>query len=494
MGPASARAADDSRESLGVGGAATSRADKKKVARNQAYKGLDGLGYSLSPSNSTSTLSLTGSTSSLSHPPSKYLLPRADIMSSSVSLTTFGGAIGAGFGTEVGQQAEMDRWPAGMRDPQAKARELKAAGAKTRELFSRGTLRHSDDAALLAASSKPKFLQDLEQYIAAELRLLHVNDLSQPSATRLAVYREAFARFSSDFHTYKPLLSRILFEYDTYLSSLESQIRSIPEYKRKVDMWTGEKKREIEEVEQRWRDRIEQVEREKEEQIQRVAALEGQVEELKQSNAATFNELSTLQSTHAALVVSNTTLKRALQRYGSAQHAAYEEKIAEVDLNKRLQASLTEQQRNHEALMQEMALLRVHASAVQAMNPVEYARLQQENADLKLAVKAEQDKFAGRSAEYHNLLALYEGAAKERATMQEEKQVYERMRLSSTPRPEWPRLLQQHYLPSRPTSSCSRASRCWMRCAPRLTDCARACTRGSSSTHPRVRWLCTRRR
>ncbi|XP_006255589.1 translin-associated factor X-interacting protein 1 isoform X3 [Rattus norvegicus] len=81
--------------------------------------------------------------------------------------------------------------------------------------------------------SKPRYLEQLENYLRKELLLL---DLSTDSAQelRLQPYREIFEFFIEDFKTYKPLLSSIKNAYEVMLAHQREKIRSLEPLKAKI--------------------------------------------------------------------------------------------------------------------------------------------------------------------------------------------------------------------------------------------------------------------
>lgn len=73
---------------------------------------------------------------------------------------------------------------------------------------------------------KPRFLDQLENFLKKELRALGVIDV-QPSDLRLQAHREVFEYLIEDFKTYKPLLSAIKNEYEMMLAYQRQQIRQL---------------------------------------------------------------------------------------------------------------------------------------------------------------------------------------------------------------------------------------------------------------------------
>ncbi|XP_004600962.2 translin-associated factor X-interacting protein 1 [Sorex araneus] len=81
--------------------------------------------------------------------------------------------------------------------------------------------------------TKPRYLEQLENYLRKELLLL---DLSTDSAEELQLqpYREIFEFFIEDFKTYKPLLSSIKNAYESMLAHQRERIRTLEPLKAKL--------------------------------------------------------------------------------------------------------------------------------------------------------------------------------------------------------------------------------------------------------------------
>ncbi|KAL8570488.1 hypothetical protein ACOMHN_034523 [Nucella lapillus] len=73
---------------------------------------------------------------------------------------------------------------------------------------------------------KPRFLEQLENFLNKELHALGVTDVS-PSELRLQAHREVFEYLIEDFKTYKPLLAAIKNEYEMMLACQRQQIRQL---------------------------------------------------------------------------------------------------------------------------------------------------------------------------------------------------------------------------------------------------------------------------
>ncbi len=102
-----------------------------------------------------------------------------------------------------------------------------------------------------------------------------------PSASKLQVYREAFAYFMDDFKTYRPLLSAIKNEYELLLDKYISRLHYIPPLKARLSTLTQETQQRIHELNAS--------------HAQVKSELEGMKEELENSNAKLVSENSSLE-------------------------------------------------------------------------------------------------------------------------------------------------------------------------------------------------------
>jgi len=115
---------------------------------------------------------------------------------------------------------EMDTWPA-----HASGNAL----SQTTAMLSKNkslVLVNEEDMGKPQMVPKPRFLDQLENFLKKELRALGVIDV-HPSDLRLQAHREVFEYLIEDFKTYKPLLSAIKNEYEMMLAYQRQQIRQL---------------------------------------------------------------------------------------------------------------------------------------------------------------------------------------------------------------------------------------------------------------------------
>ncbi|XP_019638236.1 PREDICTED: translin-associated factor X-interacting protein 1-like [Branchiostoma belcheri] len=152
---------------------------------------------------------LTGPSYQLVSTGSKYSLPSPGVLQPYVD--TRSGA--------------LDAWPAHAAGQTTSSTALVPhAGASVKSYSSRKPVVKEEDTG--KGVPKPKFLDQLENFLKKELRALGCPD-SGPSELRLQAHREVFEYLIEDFKTYKPLLSSIKNEYETMLAHLRQQIRDL---------------------------------------------------------------------------------------------------------------------------------------------------------------------------------------------------------------------------------------------------------------------------
>ena len=436
--------------------AASARSHHKHSLGNpRSYNGLNGLSYSLtSPTASQSSLFSSGAHSSSSHAVhlasssslveggQKFLLPQHNVLD-----------------INDGWTGAVDRWPAGYSDRksnQAAKAALSGVGGSGGGSSGGGggaagsaqALREYEESLL---GSKPSLLQDLESFISGELRSQGLVDRDPPSLARLGVYREALMKFAAGFNTYRTLLGRIQREYDEFLREQDRALSKLPELQRQLatmEAKVGEQ-REIERKAQERKDVQTAAEASKlRAEIERIT--EEKSRALAESNERR-KELAAVSAQLHSLNESHVTLKSALARASAERASALESWMSEAELARRLGVRVADQQKQQEALLHELSLLRSHASAQAAATPAHLQPVLDELASTKSSLALVESRLQSRSSEYFTLLNLYESLVAERATMVEERTKYEELKRSSTPRPAWRRLLAQQYLP--PTAS-----------------------------------------
>jgi len=351
--------------------------------------------------------------------------------------------------------AKFDRWPA--------VNESKKARHLSHTL-------HTFDESLM--TTQPRLLVELESYVTKEFRARGLaehdddsasavssddDDDSSPSSptsrlhatrrARLSIYSEVLRKFLNHFPVYRPLLTRIFREYDRSLDDRDRTDELVKKLRHKIDtMHLGmERQMDVERAE--WK-------RQEAAYLSAQSRLEDQLQSrqassdhLRDERDQLSNELQNLRATHRDLLLSHQTLQRALTRYANDKNAAVEAATQESEVKQQLLKQVEELKKQQEALLQEMSLIRSHASSMHGINHVEFQRLSHAHSELQTQLKQLSEKHASRSAEYFNLLASMETLQEEKKELEMDRMELDRMRRCCTPRPQWQRLLDKSYLP-----------------------------------------------
>jgi hypothetical protein len=274
---------------------------------------------------------------------------------------------------------------------------------------------------------KPKFLVELEGFVAQELAELPPAECLVGSPSRLAVYQQAFLYFINEFTTYRAFLSRIRHEYEGMVAHAQKELRVVPQLNMKLALRESETRRvtqilEVEHAGQR-------------------EALETKVELLDSQRRKLLKVNRELQSTNDGLqgvvdkratkqielVREKEVLQRALSRYDDRDNRhRVEAKVVESlraqikDLQSKCDsASLARQQLEqdssadkaaNEALTTELTKLR----ALHQRQRAEDATMWQAKVDYATGM------LEARNGEYETILRLYEEAVQERSALVED--------------------------------------------------------------------------
>ncbi|ESO91005.1 hypothetical protein LOTGIDRAFT_191501 [Lottia gigantea] len=115
---------------------------------------------------------------------------------------------------------ELDTWPAHAGSHGFSSTSAMLSKNKSLVLVS------EDEMGKLQMIPKPRFLEQLENFLKKELKALGVTDVT-PSELRLQAHREVFEYLIEDFKTYKPLLSIVKNEYEMMLAHQRQQLRDM---------------------------------------------------------------------------------------------------------------------------------------------------------------------------------------------------------------------------------------------------------------------------
>lgn len=101
--------------------------------------------------------------------------------------------------------------------------------------------------------AKPRLLIELECFVNEELTCLDAQDDDSFSQTRLQVFRECFKMFADKFKTYKPLITRIINEYENAVTYYSGQANELGYLRSKLSTLEQEYIHVKEEMKAKWK-------------------------------------------------------------------------------------------------------------------------------------------------------------------------------------------------------------------------------------------------
>ncbi|CAL1533624.1 unnamed protein product [Lymnaea stagnalis] len=326
---------------------------------------------------------------------------------------------------------ELDTWPA-----HASSQALTEASAvlsKNKHLV----LVKEDDEGKSQIVPKPRFLEQLENFLRKELRALGVVDV-QPNELRLQAHREVFEYLIEDFKTYKPLLSAIKNEYEMMLAHQRHQIRQMEPLKQMLVTVS------------------EQCE-------QKIMALREderkEMTELKKANRKLYTQISSLMNEQEDLREQVAKLKTKLEEeYKKYRDECDSRKLLVADINDlRYQnedyqasrnAALMNQDTEEDPVIMKIALQKsreAEKAATKKVNEMianygdvlprrDFEQLETKFKELELKFDNSQQDFRKLQTEHNALLDVHKHVTQKRDEFYIE---LETLKRSSTPRPNW---------------------------------------------------------
>ncbi|XP_005105955.1 translin-associated factor X-interacting protein 1 [Aplysia californica] len=326
---------------------------------------------------------------------------------------------------------ELDTWPA-----HASGQALSSTSAmlsKNKSLV----LVNEEDMGKPQMVPKPRFLEQLENFLKKELRALGVVDV-QPSDLRLQAHREVFEYLIEDFKTYKPLLSAVKNEYEMMLAYQRQQVRQLEPLKQMLVTVS------------------EQCE-------QKIMALRederGEMSDLKKENRDLYGKISSLMNEQHDLKEQVNRLKTKLsEEYHKYRDECDARKLLVADINDlRYQqedylASKNTAQQNQDTeedpVILKMALIKSREgekTATHKLNEMianygdviprrDFETLEAKFKELDAKYETSQQDFKKLQAEHNALLDIQKEVTSKRDEFYIE---LETLKRSSTPRPDW---------------------------------------------------------
>ncbi|XP_006878954.1 PREDICTED: translin-associated factor X-interacting protein 1 [Elephantulus edwardii] len=281
--------------------------------------------------------------------------------------------------------------------------------------------------------AKPRYLEQLENYLRKELLLL---DLGTDSAQelRLQPYREIFEFFIEDFKTYKPLLSSIKNAYEVMLAHQREKIRSLEplkaklvtvneDCKEKILAMRAEEKSEISMLRKEKVNLLKLIDKKNEEKI----SLQSEVSKLRKNLAEEYLHYLTERDARKILLADLNELRYQREDMSLAQPPG----VSGEDVVK---LTLALKMARQDLTRTQMELTTMKANFGDVVPRRDFEMQEKINKDLQEQLESLRADYDEVRKEHEMLLQLHVSTLKERDQFSAELQEIQR---TSTPRPDW---------------------------------------------------------
>ncbi|XP_072672306.1 translin-associated factor X-interacting protein 1 [Canis lupus baileyi] len=282
-------------------------------------------------------------------------------------------------------------------------------------------------------TTKPRYLEQLENYLRKELLLL---DLSTDSTQelRLQPYREIFEFFIEDFKTYKPLLSSIKNAYEVMLAHQREKIRALEPLKAKlvtvnedcnerILAMRAEERYEITMLKKEKMNLLKLIDKKNEEKI----SLQSEVSKLRKNLAEEYLRYLTERDARKILIADLNELRYQREDMSLAQSPGI---WGEDPVKLTLALKMTRQ----DLTRTQMELNTMKANFGDVVPRRDFEMQEKTNKDLQEQLDSLRDDYEEVCKEHEILLQLHMTTLKERDQFHSELQEIQR---TSTPRPDW---------------------------------------------------------
>ncbi|XP_054435022.1 translin-associated factor X-interacting protein 1 [Pteronotus mesoamericanus] len=283
--------------------------------------------------------------------------------------------------------------------------------------------------------AKPRYLEQLENYLRKELLLL---DLGTDSAQelRLQPYREIFEFFIEDFRSYKPLLSSIKNAYETMLAHQREKIQALEPLKAKlvtvkeecnerILAMRAEERAEISVLKKEKMNLLKLIDKKNEEKI----SLQSEVTKLRKNLAEEYLRYLTERDARKILIADLNELRYQREDMSLAQSPGI---WGEDPVKLTLALKMTRQ----DLARTQMELNTMKANFGDVVPRRDFEMQEKTNKDLQEQLDSLRDDYEEVRKEHEILLQLHMSTVKERDQFYSELQEIQR---TSTPRPNWTR-------------------------------------------------------
>ncbi|XP_045191892.2 translin-associated factor X-interacting protein 1-like [Mercenaria mercenaria] len=281
---------------------------------------------------------------------------------------------------------------------------------------------------------KPRFLDQLENYLKKELRALDVTEV-EPNELRLQAHREVFEYLIEDFKTYKPLLSAIKNEYEMMFAFQRQQIRELEPLKQMLVTVSEQCDQKIMSIRDEEKQEMKDLKQENKSLYQRIEDLKNvgkdlqtQVSKLQDDLANQYKLYRDERDARKLLQSDINDLRYQQEDYQMSQKKDDEEEDDPV----MLKIALKKAREDERAASQRLSEMEANYGDVIPRR--DFETLEKKHIALEESVGVIQGDFDKLKQEHEALLEVHKQVVKQRDEFYTE---CETLRRSSTPRPDW---------------------------------------------------------
>ncbi|XP_052229726.1 translin-associated factor X-interacting protein 1-like isoform X2 [Dreissena polymorpha] len=281
---------------------------------------------------------------------------------------------------------------------------------------------------------KPRFLDQLENYLKKELRALDVMTV-EPNELRLQAHREVFEYLIEDFKTYKPLLSAIKNEYEMMFAYQRQQIRELEPLKQMLVTVSEQCDQKIMSIREEEKQEMTDMKQDNKRLCKRIEDLkngqkdlETQVDKLRDELANQYKLYRDEKDARKLLQSDINDLKYQQEDIKMAQKQEAEEEEDPV----MLKIALKKAREDEKAATQR--LNEMIANYGDVIPRRDFEGLEKKHNELLESVEVQKNDFDKLRQEHETLLEVHKQVVKQRDEFYTE---CETLRRSSTPRPDW---------------------------------------------------------
>lgn len=281
---------------------------------------------------------------------------------------------------------------------------------------------------------KPRFLDQLENYLQKELHALDVTKV-EPNELRLQAHREVFEYLIEDFKTYKGLLSAIKNEYEMMFAYQRQQIRELEPLKQMLVTVSEQCDQKIMAIREGEKQEMTDLKQENKNLNKKIEDLRNEQKDLLTQVVKLQDELSNQYQLYRDERDARKLLQSDINdlRYQQEDYQMSQKQSTEVEEDPvMLKIALKKAREDEKAASKRLSEMEANYGDVIPRR--DFEALEKKHLELQASVGVLQNDFDKLKLEHDTLLEVHKQVIKQRDEFYTE---CETLRRSSTPRPDW---------------------------------------------------------